>query len=106
MKRTKVIRISPIPGTGLAESKDDARAVRQEQILPALESGQVVRLDFVDVDFATQSFVHALISEAIRRYHADAFERMEFANCTDEVQQVVLTVFEYTLAASDAAEGG
>lgn len=103
--RPKRIVIEPVPGTGLAESKDDARRLRETEILPALERGQPLELDFEKVGFATQSFIHALISDAIRRYGEDIFEKVTFVNCSEEVQQIVLTVFEYTMDASEASEG-
>jgi len=103
--KAKTILIRPVPGTGLAESKDDARKLRETEIFPSLERGQSLILDFGNVEFATQSFIHALISDAIRRYKDEIFDRITFANCTDEVQQIVLTVFEYTIDASEASEG-
>jgi STAS-like domain of unknown function (DUF4325) len=101
----KKIKIEPVPGTGLAESKDDARSLREDEILPALSVNRSVELDFSRVEFATQSFMHALISDAIRRYGDGIFDLITFANCTDEVRQIVLTVFEYTIDASDASGG-
>jgi hypothetical protein len=101
----QVILIEPVPGTMLAESKDEARRFRTQKILPALERGDSVALDFALVGFATQSYVHALISEAIRRYKDDIYDRLTFRSCTKEVQEVVLTVFQYTMAAADAAAG-
>lgn len=99
-----MIEIKPIPGTSLAESKDEAKQIREEQILPLLAEGKTVTLDFSEVGFATQSFIHALVSKAVHRYKEESFELLEFRACTPAVQQTVLTVFEYTLAASDAAE--
>jgi hypothetical protein len=103
--KTRKITIKPVPGTGLAESKDDARRLREGEILPALAANQLLELDFANVEFATQSFMHALVSDAIRRYGEEIFEMITFVNCTDEVQQVVLTVFEYTMDASDVSGG-
>jgi DNA-binding transcriptional MerR regulator len=100
----RTIAITPVPGTGLAENKDDARRLRETVILPLLERGEQVELDFGRVEVATQSFVHALISEAVRRYSESSFDRIKFANCSEEVRETVLTVFEYTFAAADAAE--
>lgn len=104
MKVKKII-IEPVPGTGLAESKDDARRLREAEILPALAVNRPIELDFTKVEFATQSFIHALISDAIRRYGEEIFDKVTFSNCTDEVRQIVLTVFEYTMDASDASGG-
>lgn len=104
-RKIKTVTVQPVPGTALAESKDEAKKVRQEVILPALAEGYAVRLDFANVDFATQSFVHALISDAIRRYGEQTLDLLEFKNCSDEVREIVMTVFEYTLDAADAAKG-
>jgi len=104
MKAKKII-IEPVPGTGLAESKDEARRLRQTVILPALAAQQPLELDFHKVEFATQSFIHALISDAIRQHGDEIFDRITFAHCSDEVRQIVLTVFEYTMDATDASEG-
>jgi DNA-binding transcriptional MerR regulator len=100
----KRVKIRPVPGTRLAENKDDARHIRENYILPALKNADAVELDFHGIEFATQSFVHALISEAVRRYGEESFDRIKFTHCTEEVKEIVLTVFEYTFAAADAAE--
>jgi hypothetical protein len=91
----KTINISKYAGT-FAENKDVARKLREEQIMPELESknAQVI-LDFANVTGATQSFIHALISEAIRKYSDDVFDRLIFKNCSDAVQQVVNIVADY-----------
>lgn len=99
------IKIKPVPGTTLAESKDQARKIREDRLLPAIEAGRHVRLDFSEVTFTTQSFVHALISEAIRRRGEQIFEQLDFHGCTDDVQQIVLTVVDYTMQAHEAALG-
>jgi hypothetical protein len=98
------VKINPLPGTSIAEDKDAAREIRESKILPALEAGNSVRLDFGDVELATQSFIHALISVPIRRFGEDALARVEFVNCTDEVQQLILTVVQYTLMAQETAK--
>jgi len=49
-----------------AENKDIAQSLRKEAIIPTLEKGDEITLDFAGIDAATQSFVHALISDVIR----------------------------------------
>lgn len=89
------IAISEQAGT-FAENKDIAKRVRERQILPALKNReQEIVLDFADVTGATQSFVHALISEAIRAYGDEVFNRLLFKNCSPAVQQVVNIVADY-----------
>jgi STAS-like domain of unknown function (DUF4325) len=70
----KRIRIKPVPNTTLAENKDEAANLRDETILPALAQGETITLDFSGVETATQSYVHALIADAIRRYGDDSFD--------------------------------
>ena len=78
-----------------AENKDIARDVRENELLPALEKGGDVVVDFEGVTGATQSFVHALISEAIRRHGSDVLDRISFKNCNEVVQKIITIVTEY-----------
>ena len=41
-----------------AENKDEAQALRNEKIVPALEKGEEIILNFEEVEAATQSFIH------------------------------------------------
>lgn len=79
-----------------AENKDIARDIRLHEVTPALkkESGEIV-LDFEGVTGATQSFVHALISQLIRDYGDKVFTRLLFKNCNGAVQEVVNIVADY-----------
>ncbi len=48
-----------------AEDKDAARRLREEVIVPAIERGDEVVIDFSAASSATQSFLHALFSGVI-----------------------------------------
>lgn len=100
-----VVRIKPTPGTQIAEDKDAAQGVRLEMIMPALEIGESIELDFGGVELATQSYVHALISAPIMHFGRDVLDRISFRNCNAELRQLILTVVEYTLMALEAANG-
>lgn len=78
-----------------AENKDVARDIRLKELLPALERGEEVVLDFTGVDGATQSFVHALISDAMRRHGPLVLDRIAFKSCNDIVKKVVGIVVDY-----------
>ena len=78
-----------------AENKDIARMLRKEKIVPALEKGNDIVLDFSGIEGATQSFVHALISELIREYGSDVLERMAFKNCNETVKKIIGIVVDY-----------
>ncbi|MBU4251835.1 MAG: STAS-like domain-containing protein [Candidatus Omnitrophica bacterium] len=79
------------------ENKDMARIWRQTKIFPALKVGLDVTLNFEGVEFVTQSFVHALISAALREYGEVALKKLIFKSCNKPVKQIVLTVIEYSL---------
>jgi len=81
-----------------AENKDVARELREGVLLPALDAGEGVALDFDGVNDATQSFVHALISEAMRRHGAEVLDRIEFKSCTPRVRKIIAIVVEYMQA--------
>lgn len=79
-----------------AENKDVARDVRVNEIIPALEKDEEVVLDFAKVDAATQSFVHALINDVLRKFGADALDRLTFKSCNETVKQIISIVVRYT----------
>lgn len=77
------------------ENKDVAKKIRIEKIMPTLSGGGQVELDFKDVSGVTQSFIHALIADAIREFKDEIFDRLVFKNCTRDVKIVVEIVAEY-----------
>lgn len=89
-----LISIKTKAGT-FAENKDVAREIRLAKIMPALAKSQEVILDFSGVTGATQSFVHALISEAIRQYGDTVFDQLLFKNCNDTVREIINIVADY-----------
>ena len=89
-----IIKIHEYAGA-FAENKDVARQLRLEEIMPALQRGDQVRLDFTGVTGVTQSFMHALIAEVIREYGDDVYDQLLFANCSAVVQEVVTIVADY-----------
>lgn len=78
-----------------AEDKDIARKMRLEQIISLLENKEEVVLDFQGVEGATQSFIHALISELIREFGSEVLERISFKNCNDNLRKIIDIVVEY-----------
>lgn len=88
--------IKLIQSTGsFAEDKDKARDARLEQIIPALDRGEEVIIDFQGIDGATQSFVHALISDLFRKYGNDVLDRISFRSCNETVRKVINIVIDY-----------
>ena len=77
------------------ENKDIARKIRLETILPCLEKEEDITIDFKNVTGATQSFIHALLADPIRKYPEIVFNKITFKNCSDNVKVVVEIVEEY-----------
>lgn len=90
----KEIEIFPKTGN-FAENKDVARELRITEIIPALEKHQGVILDFSEVDSATQSFIHALISDIIRKEGYEIIDRLNFKNCNDTIKKIITIVTDY-----------
>lgn len=88
------ILLSPIVGV-FAENKDLAKHIRTEQIVPALDAGEDIILDFDTIESATQSFIHALISELIRVYGSAVLDRLRFKNCNETIQKIIQIVTDY-----------
>jgi len=88
------ISILKIAGA-FAENKDKARDIRVRLVRPLLEKGENVTLDFTGVDAATQSFIHALLSELIREYGSEVLDRISFKNCNDTVKKIITIVTDY-----------
>jgi hypothetical protein len=78
-----------------AENKDIARDIREKEILPALKKGEKITLDFDGLTGATQSFVHAMISEPFRIYGSEVLDNIFFKNCNETIQKIVTIVAEY-----------
>ena len=52
-------------------------------------------LDFEKVTAATQSFIHALISDLIRKYGPEVIDRVYFKNCDNTIREIVSIVLDY-----------
>lgn len=65
-------RVQIIGYTGaFAGDKDQARELREKYVVPALRARHELELDFGQVEVATQSFIHALISSPLRESGED-----------------------------------
>ena len=84
-----------------AENKDTARDLRLNKIIPALEKKEEVILNFTGVDATTQSFIHALISDLLRKYGSDVLDRIEFKSCNDTVKKIITIVVDYMQEGTD-----
>ena len=88
------IKLYPLVGS-FAENKDIAKSIRVDKIFPSLEKKEEVTLDFDKVDSATQSFMHALISEVIRQRGIASLDYIFFKNCNTTIKKIIEIVIEY-----------
>lgn len=84
-----------------AENKDIARDLRLKEIVPALEKREDVVLDFAGVDATTQSFIHALISDLLRKYGSGVLDRLDFRSCNETVKKIITIVADYMQDGAD-----
>lgn len=78
-----------------AENKDIATEIRLSKLIPAMDGNEKVVLDFEKIEGATQSFIHALISDILRKYGRDALDRIQFKSCNDTVKSIISIVVDY-----------
>jgi hypothetical protein len=91
-----MITIKLLPHVGsFAENKDLAKKIRLTKIVPALNENEKVVLDFEEIDGTTQSFIHALISDLVRKYGNDVLDRVYFKSCSKVVQKIINIVVGY-----------
>ena len=89
-----------------ASNKDIAKEIRTNEIIPTLERKEEVIIDFEGVDGATQSFVHALISEAMQKFGAGILlHQLSFKSCNEKVQAIITIVTEYMQAGLEERKG-
>ena len=94
------IALNDVVGS-FAEDKDAAGRLRTSIILPALAKGGRIQLDFAGITLATQSFIHALIAEALRQHGESVLDRIDFKNCDRVVKGIVETVVQYVLETTE-----
>jgi len=93
-KQQTTIRLFDLVGS-LAEDKDAAQKLRRETLMPLVKERHKVILDFKGVEDATQSFIHALLSELIRETEGEALDLIYFKNCNETVKIIINMVVDY-----------
>jgi translation elongation factor EF-G len=78
-----------------AENKNIARKLRTDVVIPALEKNKEITLNFTGVESATQSFIHALISDVLRKNGIDVLDRINFKGCNKTIKTLIRIVSEY-----------
>lgn len=97
-----MMRVKFFKKVGLfAENKDVARDIRVNLLIPALEKKQRIVLDFEKVEGATQSFIHALISDLIRKFGNEVLDQIQFKSCNKTIKGIITIVADYMQESRD-----
>lgn len=90
----ETIKIYDLAGD-FAENKDVAKELRLKSLLPALEDNRAITFDFDGVKGATQSFIHALVSDALRKYPDVVYDNVFYKNANEDIQKIITIVYRY-----------
>lgn len=93
-QKKKTVHLYKIVGK-FAEDKDRARDIRQNTLWPYIKTGNTIVIDFAKVEDATQSFVHALLSDLIRETRGEVLDLVYFKNCNETIKKMINIVVDY-----------
>ena len=91
----KEIKLYEKLNNSFAENKDIAKKIREDELMPIMAKGEKIIINFEKIDSATQSFIHALISDVIRKNGISSIDKMYFRNCNEIVQKIITIVINY-----------
>lgn len=77
-----------------AEDKDAAIKFRDRHLIPAVEAGRKIELDFRDVETAPHSFLNALLATPVQRLGLKAYQRIRIINCLGTIHEIIDTIVE------------
>ena len=80
-----------------AEDKDRAITFRDRHLLPAIEAGKRIDLDFRDVETAPHSFLNALLATPVRRLGPRAYQWIRIYNAPGSIHEIIDKVLEDNL---------
>jgi hypothetical protein len=84
-----------------AEDKDAAITFRDRHLLPAIEAGKRIDLDFKDVETAPHSFLNALLATPVRRLGMRAYQRIRIFNASGSIHEIIDAVLDDNLPRID-----
>ena len=80
-----------------AEDKDQAIHFRDERLMPAIEDGKRIDLDFRDVETAPHSFLNALLADPVQRLGPKAYQWIRVFNAPGTIHEIIHTVISSNL---------
>lgn len=79
---------------GTAEDKHKAIMIRDSELLPAMEAGKSIIMDFENVRTSPHSFLNALLSSLIYSAGIRAYKRIKIINATSEIRGTIDFIFD------------
>jgi len=92
---TYTITLFPLVGE-FASNKDVATNLRTTELMPRLANNEEIIIDFDKVEAGTQSFIHALIAEALQLHGPNILDHLKFKSCSPIIQTLIGLVVDYT----------
>jgi len=72
-----------------ADDKKEAISYRDKYLLPAVDEGKSLVIDFNDVQTSTHSFLNALLASPIRRMGLKAYKRIRIINAPNDIRETI-----------------
>jgi hypothetical protein len=77
-----------------AEDKEAAIKYRDRQLIPALDRGSGIMIDFQDVVSSPHSFLSALLASPVQMLEMTAYKRIKIINASAEIRETIDFIFE------------
>ena len=76
-----------------AEDKYLAIKLRDQKLLPAIDKGMTLKIDFEDIELAPHSLLNALLATPVRRLGSSAFIKIKIVNAPQEIRDIIEFIF-------------
>ena len=80
-----------------AEDKDAAISFRDRRLIPAIQEGKKIELDFRGVETVPHSFLNALLATPVQLLGVKAYQWICVRNATGTIHEIIRTIFETNL---------
>jgi hypothetical protein len=80
-----------------AEDKDAAIGFRDRRLIPAINEGKKIELDFRGVETAPHSFLNALLATPVKLLGMKAYQWIHVYNAAGSIHEIIRTIFETNL---------
>ena len=77
-----------------AEIKSEAISHRDRYLLPAIDSGKRVRIDFAGVATSPHSFLNALLATPISALGINAYKKIKIVNASTDIRETIDYIFD------------